>query len=146
MAKAKKPEKRYRFFLNPYDDMRFTSCPKCDAKTRQRKLPLALFIEPGTFFILNKTCRYCPGCDLLIAHRNDLESLLIAMCAERAPQMIGNDFHVFGTVDRADWREGAAATDQEMRKPLPEMLHEFKRVLSFTVEPAHWGPAESPPQ
>lgn len=143
MIKAKKPEKRYRFFLNPYDDMRFTSCPKCDAKTRQRKLPLALFIEPGTFFILNKTCRYCPGCDLLIAHRNDLGSLLAAMCAEHAPGIIGNDYDVIGTVDRADWREGFNSPEGDVRKPLLEILHEFKRMLSFTVEPARWAPAET---
>ncbi len=146
MPKAKKPEKRYRFFLNPYDDMRFTSCPQCGVKMRQRKLPLSLFIEPKYPFILNKTCRYCPGCDLLIAHRNDLESLLAAIFAERAPQAIGNDYHVLGTVDRAYWREGFNAPNHETWKPLPEVLHEFKRVLSFTVEPAHWGPAESLPQ
>ncbi len=23
---------RYRFFLNPYEDMRFTRCPQCDNK------------------------------------------------------------------------------------------------------------------
>lgn len=143
MAKTKKPEKRYRFFLNPYDDSRFTSCPQCGAKTRQRKLPLALFIEPTHCFILNKTCRYCPGCDLLIAHRNDLEALLVAIFAERAPQAIGNEYHVIGTVDRADWREGFIAPDQETRKPLPEMLHEFKRVLTFTPAPRR-GPAEPP--
>lgn len=141
MAKQKKLEKRYRFFLNPYDDMRFTSCPQCGAKTRQRKLPLALFIEPRYSFILNKTCRYCPGCDLLIAHRNDLESLLAAIFAERAPQAIGNDHHVLGTVDRADWREGLHAPNQETERPLPEVLHEFKRVLFFTPAP-RLGPVE----
>jgi hypothetical protein len=132
MAKAKKPEKRYKFFLNPYEDMRFTSCPICSVKTRQRKLPLALFIEPSFFFILNKTCRYCPGCDLLIAHRNDIEDLLVAMFEERAPQAIGNPYDVIGTVDRADWRAGAATPESTIERPLMEILHEFKRVLNFT--------------
>jgi hypothetical protein len=31
---------RYRFFLNPYQDARFSTCPQCANKTGQRKLPL----------------------------------------------------------------------------------------------------------
>jgi hypothetical protein len=61
MARAKKPEKRYAYFLNSYDDMRFTSCPICSAKT----------------------CRYRPGFDLLIAHRNDIEDSLVG-CSKSA--------------------------------------------------------------
>jgi hypothetical protein len=133
MVKAKKPEKRYKFFLNPYEDSRFTSCPQCNAKTRQRKLPLAIFIEPSYFFVLNKTCRYCPGCDLLIAHQNDLEDLLLAMSEERAPHAIGNTYHVVGTVDRADWRVGVKSPDGTIERSFTEILHEFKRELSFTV-------------
>src|SRR6266567_9481953 len=53
MAKQKKKTEqlgkqppRYRFFLNPYQDMRFTRCPQCDNKTRLRKLPLIIHLEP----------------------------------------------------------------------------------------------------
>jgi len=37
---------QHRFFLNPYRDMRFTSCPKCNGKTKLRKLPLAIHVNP----------------------------------------------------------------------------------------------------
>jgi len=60
---------RYRFFLNPYTDVRFTTCPQCRGKTSQRKLPLVIHIDPLQLVALNKTCRYCPRCDLLIAHQ-----------------------------------------------------------------------------
>src|SRR5438876_6108668 len=41
--KKKRPQlgklpRLYRFFLNPYEDVRFSSCPQCANKTRQRKL------------------------------------------------------------------------------------------------------------
>lgn len=39
-ARLGKQEPRYTFFLNPYEDVRFTSCPQCGRKMRQRKLPL----------------------------------------------------------------------------------------------------------
>jgi hypothetical protein len=67
---------RYRFFFNPYRDMRCTKCPQCDRKMHQRKLPLMIHIYPRRLLSLNKTCRYCPHCDLLIAHQNDVEGLL----------------------------------------------------------------------
>ncbi len=35
----------YRFFLNPYKDVRFTRCPQCENKTLQRKLPLIIHID-----------------------------------------------------------------------------------------------------
>jgi hypothetical protein len=31
--------RRYTFMLNPYAEYRFTRCPGCDRKMRQRKLP-----------------------------------------------------------------------------------------------------------
>ena len=64
---------QYRFFLNPYQDARFTRCPQCDQPMRQRKLPLVIHIDPMQLLSLNKTCRYCPHCDLLIAHQDDVE-------------------------------------------------------------------------
>ena len=63
---------RYRFFLNPYTDVRFTTCPQCRGKTRVRKLPLVIHIDPMQLVALNKTCRYFSRCDLLIAHREEL--------------------------------------------------------------------------
>ena len=38
---------RHRFFLNPYTDVRFTTCPQCGGKTRVRKLPLVIHIDPA---------------------------------------------------------------------------------------------------
>jgi hypothetical protein len=46
----------YRFFLNPYEDVRFSSCPQCANKTWQRKLPLFIHVSPEQPVTLNKTC------------------------------------------------------------------------------------------
>jgi hypothetical protein len=95
---------RYRFFLNPYEDVRFSSCPQCTDKTGQRKLPLFIHIDPDQPFLLNKTCRYCAHCDLLIAHQNDLEDVLARTFVALNPHIVGNDYLVIGTLDRADWK------------------------------------------
>jgi hypothetical protein len=120
---------RYRFFLNPYEDVRFSSCPQCTNKTKQRKLPLFIHIDPMQPMLLNKTCRYCPYCDLLIAHKNDLEDVLARTFAVLNPEIVGNDYLVIGTLDRADWKR----IDQN-KLPIQdtiEALHDFKDVVTF---------------
>ena len=123
---------RYSFFLNPYPDVRFTRCPKCGGKTLQRKLPLVIHVDPRNPVSINKTCRYCPTCDLLIAHQHEIEAQLALLFARLDPSLIGNDYLVIGTQDRADWRRGMKTplTIQEML----DSLHDFTEVLRF--EPA----------
>jgi hypothetical protein len=129
---------RHRFFLNPYSDVRFTTCPQCGGKTRVRKLPLVIHIDPMQLIALNKTCRYCPSCDLLIAHQNELEAWLAAFFGEHRPEIVGNDYLVVGTVERAAWRRGTRTplTTAEML----EHLHDFIEVVRFEPAP-RWGPA-----
>ena len=54
MPRLGKQPPRYRFFLNPYTDMRFTRCPQCNGKTLQRKLPLVIHVDPMLMMSLNK--------------------------------------------------------------------------------------------
>lgn len=124
---------RYRFFLNPYSDVRFTTCPQCGKKTRQRKLPLVIHIDPMQLIALNKTCRYCPTCDLLIAHQDEIEAFLAAFFGEQRPEIVGNDYLVVGTEDRADWRRGV---DTPLTIPEAlECLHDFAEVVRFEPAP-----------
>jgi hypothetical protein len=120
---------RYRFFLNPYQDARFSSCPQCTNKTKQRKLPLFIHIDPKQPLLLNKTCRYCPYCDLLIAHQDELDDLITRIFTILNPEIVGNKYLVIGTLDRADWKR----IDQE-KLPIQdtiEALHDFKDVVTF---------------
>ncbi len=128
----------YRFFLNPYKDVRFTRCPQCENKTQQRKLPLVIHIDPMQLLSLNKTCRYCPHCDLLIAHQDDVEHFLVSFFTEENPEVIGNDYLIVGTIDRAVWKRGTQQplTLQEMI----EALHDFKESVLFEVVRGGWMP------
>lgn len=129
---------QYRFFLNPYSDVRFTSCPECGAKTRVRKVPLVIHVDPLESLTLNKTCRLCPKDDLLIAHQDELEAFLASYFGQTKPEVVGNDYLVLGTMDRPAWRQG-------MKTPrtvgdLRELLHDFRDYVQFELGP-RWGPA-----
>ena len=122
---------------HPYTDARYTKCPKCEGKMGQKKLPLVIHIDDGGMMVLNKTCRYCPACDLLIAHKDEIEALLASYFQRAAPEVVGNDYLVVGTVDRADWQRGTEGNVTP--RDMIEVLHDFKDVVQF--KPSYdWGP------
>lgn len=134
---------RYTFVLNPYAEYRFTRCPGCKQKMRQRKLPLFIHVDPMNPVALNYTCRYCPDCDLLLAHQDQIESHLARVFAQYDPSLIGNDYMVLGTMERQAWRES-----MKEPKAISEMLehvHGFKELQTVRVQPGGWYPASMDP-
>ena len=130
---------RYRFFLNPYRDARFTTCPQCRGETRVRKLPLVIHVDPIQLIALNKTCRDCPRCDLLIAHQDEIEAFLTAFFGQNRPEIVGNDYLVVGMEDRPDWLRGMRTSLST--KEMLNCLHDFIAVESFEPAPRWgWGP------
>jgi hypothetical protein len=124
-----KQSPRYRFLLNPFHDRRFAVCPDCEGRTLLRKVPLVIHVDPINPVAIHKSCRYCPVCDLLIAHQDAIEQQLASLFSRRAPELIGNDYLVLGTLDRDVWKRGVAEplAIQEM----VEQLHDFVEVLEL---------------
>ena len=125
----------YKFFLNPYQDARFTRCPKCDAKMHTRKLPFLVHVDPQHLVVLNMTALYCPGDELLILHQDKLEEMLAYTFATRAPEVLGNRYLVLGTVERPAAK--AAAAGALTMGDVFGVLHDFREHLKF--EPVHYG-------
>jgi hypothetical protein len=69
---------RYTFILNPYTDARFTRCPNCGQRTKVRKLPLFIHVEPLNPIVLGKTCRYCPQGNRILITGQHLEQICFA--------------------------------------------------------------------
>jgi hypothetical protein len=127
---------RYRFFLNPYREYRFTRCPICEQRTRWRKFALVIHIDPRILLGLNMHGRFCPTCELLIIHQDQLEAQLAISMTKLDPSVIGNDYLVIGTLEREAWREG-----MQNPKPVAQMLEyaaDFREVVTFEVKPAGW--------
>ncbi len=135
---------KYNFVFNPYPDLRFSRCPFCNRKAGQRKVPLLIHVDPSRMIALNYTCRYCQHCDLLVAHKDEIEHLLHDLFNDYDPQAIGNDYLVVGTVEKGAWREGL-----KQPKAMAEMLpyvHDFKtyyQELRMT-QPGWYGPNQEP--
>jgi hypothetical protein len=87
-------------------------------KTGQRKIPILIHVNPKHLIALNYTCRYCRDCDLLIAHKHEIEHYLTVLFSQMAPESIGNDYMAMGTVEKNAWKEGLKQ-NQTIDKLLP---------------------------
>lgn len=127
-----KQRPRYSFFLNIFPETRFTTCPQCQCKTRTRKLPLVIHVNPNIPMVLEKICRYCETCDLLIVHRDQLEVQLFNKLLMTNTEAIGNDYIVRGTLERTDWNR---MKDEALSlRQIAEYLYDFKEVVTFSWE------------
>ena len=103
-----------------------------------RKFALLIHVKGADFTILRKICRYCAGCELIIAHQTELEGELAYAFSKRSPGEIENPYLVLGTVDLKFWREGLAKSFA-----LPELQKrtaDFRKYLTFSVEGGGWRP------
>lgn len=136
---------RYSFMLNPYPDQRLSRCPLCEQKNRQRKMPLLIHIDPLHLIALNYTCRYCQDCDLLIAHKHEIEHLLTELFRQYDPGVIGNNYLIIGTVEKSIWREGL-----EQPKAIAKMLPQASDFATYYKElrltrPGYYSSDQEPP-
>lgn len=141
MRKFGKLPPLYRFILNPHVYVRFSTCPECSKRTLLRKVPLVVHVQPHHPTLINKHSRYCPDCDLLIAHQDELEAVLVQAYRDIEPGLIGNDYFVLGTVDKSTWRKrGRLSLDMGN---IPKHLHDFKEYLVIKYKPAGWYPGDT---
>ena len=105
-----------------------------------RKVPLFIHVQPTYPTTINKHCRYCPKCDILIVHQDELERMLTLAFQNRKPEIIGNDYLVLGTLEPSSWckREKEPIEFGNVQ----EHVHDFKGYLNVKYISAHWGPAD----
>lgn len=124
---------KHHLFLNPYQDAAFTRCPKCDNKTKLKKFPLVIHVDPKHFISLGKTCKYCPYCDLIIVKQTELESLLAGIFEKQNPDVIGNKYLVVGTVEYKVWRQSLKKQIHSSSSELIDLIYPFKNIWQFKL-------------
>lgn len=93
---------RYRFALNPFPEVRWSRCPRCDKLMHARKFALLIAFSDFNFLTLGKTCRYCTPCEFIIVHQHEIEDEIAILRAQR-PGKAKGDWFVLGTVERKTW-------------------------------------------
>lgn len=137
---------RYKFMLNPFVDTRLSSCPKCERLTYPRKFPLLLHVGGFGLMTLGKTCKYCPRCELIMCHQDELEGELYLSFGKLKPEVIGSEYFVLGTVERKTWKQGLADPRGLTLDGLLEHASDFKKYVDLEFDPGGWRPADAPPR
>ena len=101
-----------------------------------RKFALFVHIDGTGPIILGKTCRYCPACELIIAHQNELEAELQNLFSTRASKVVGKEYLVLGTVEIKAWTQG-------LERPLTfkhirEQTAGFKKYSTLSADSPGW--------
>ena len=125
---------RYSFALNSHVHARFTKCPRCEAKTRVRKIPFVIHVDGVGLVVLRKTCRLCVKCELVIVQRAEIEPLIAASVGQAVvtqPQYL-----VVGTVNPRVWRRGLSA--DVMIDELIQHMADFKAYMDLKYSPGGW--------
>lgn len=131
---------RYKFLLNPYSDLRLSKCPTCRQPTHPRKFALFIHADGWGPLTPGKTCRYCTRCELIIAHKDELDAVPAHSMSKLAPEAVGAEYLVMGTMDRKVWQRGLRGEGQPVGEALDHVA-DFKKVLQLKVDPGGWQPA-----
>jgi hypothetical protein len=132
---------RYSFILNPHKNIRVSKCPQCRKLTHMRKFVLLVYVEGWGLFAQGKTCRYCTPCELIVAHKEELEAELVRFFEEHSPEVIGNPYLVLGTVEKNHWKQWLSGQGEPVTQAL-EHAADFKEVLELL--PGGWQPMSTP--
>lgn len=132
---------RYSFMLNPRAEVRLSKCPKCQKRTHLRKFALFIQVDEWGPIALGKTCRYCSACELIMAHQDELEAELAYSFGRIAPEVVGNEYVVLGTIDKKVWQGGLEGRDRDFTEIL-EHVADFEREYDLVYEPGGRYPAD----
>ena len=104
---------------------------------------MLIHVDPDNPIAIGFTCRYCTECELIIAHKDELEAQLTALFQERNPSIIGHDYFVLGTVELKVWKDSLSRP-----KSIGEILEhaaDFKAHVTIEHFTGGWYPKDFVP-
>lgn len=129
--------RRYYFYLNPHDEYKWTKCPKCEQKTKVRKHCLMVhykesFLGTKHLISLNKTCKFCTSCELIIVQKSEIENYIKYFLIQFEVEFKPTNYLVFGTLDKVLWEQNLS-----LSKVLSS-IYRFKNTWDFDIQRAGW--------
>ena len=140
--KIGKLKARYSFALNKYNDIRFSKCPRCNHNTYNRKFIFFIHLDDWGPLLLGKTCKYCSKCELIVAHKNELEEQLILFCTRYCEENIGKEYLVMGTIDKKKGKEGFSGKKLDFDDVLNHMS-DFIDYIKIKYDYGGWIPPKN---
>ena len=74
-------------------------------------------------------------------HQDELEAELAQSFSRFAPEVVGNEYMVLGTIEKRVWQAGVKGSETEFGEVLKHMA-DFKKVYDLEYDPGGWYPAD----
>jgi hypothetical protein len=74
---------------------------------------------------------------MVIAHKHELDAEMARTMAQIAPQAVGQEYFVLGTVDRKVWQRSLQGEKPSLKEAL-EHVAQFAKYLDLEVDPGGW--------
>jgi hypothetical protein len=87
-------------------------------------------------FSMNKTCRFCPDCQMIIAKKTEVDEWMGNVMNQLKRRFDPANYFIFGTMDRNDWKAGKTSPPKPAE--ILDKVLQFKDVVSYEVRPAGW--------
>ena len=122
---------KHFFFLNPYRDVRFTRCPKCQRLTKLRKFALLIHVDGFGLISLGKTSRFCGLCEIIIIHQDELEPEIARVAPDVILNQMNSQYVVIGTLPLSIWK--ASLRNRFNIETVRNLTADFKDQLKFSA-------------
>jgi hypothetical protein len=76
-----------------------------------------------------------------MVHQHELEAELAYNFSKLAPEVIGNNYIMLGTIEKKVWKSGLEGEGSQLDEVLKHTA-DFKKVLDLHYRPAGWYRAE----
>jgi hypothetical protein len=94
---------------------------------------------------LGKTCRYCSSCEIVMVSRKELEAEIARGLSRVAPEVIGKDYLVLGTIEKRIWQHGLGSPGKTIAEMLKHVA-DFKHQYDLDYKPGGWHPVTQEPR
>jgi hypothetical protein len=122
---------RYLFYLNPYRNVRFTHCPRCQRLTNLRKFAFLIHIDELGLVALGKTSRFCPRCELIIVHQDEIEPEVANITSRPLSKRLSTQYVVLGTIPVPVWK--SALRNRLSVETVRQLASDFKHHLRYST-------------
>ena len=75
-------------------------------------------------------------------HQDELEAELTYSFSKFAPEVIGNEYLVLGTIEKRVWQKGVKGDGTEVGEILKHVA-DFKKVYDLEYDPGGWYPEDA---
>ena len=127
--------RNYALLLNPHNETRLSTCPRCRKLTHPRKFALVIGIAGIEPYVQGKTCKFCSKCSMVLVQQDELEFEIADAMRRRGVEAGGKRYDLIGVLAMRFFKQGLEGT---VAAGTLEKTSIFRRPFGLSYQPGGW--------